>query len=94
MRVLAGLYFFYQKLIFPPLIISIILSLLLMPGPNFFKGTGTAFIILFPVVHYYTYDIRKPQEYYFYYNLGLDKPVLWIITVILGFLIGILLVTI
>jgi hypothetical protein len=94
MRVLAGLCFFYQKLILPPLIISLLLSGLLMPGPTFFKGTGMAFMLLLPVVHYYTYEIRKPQEYYFYYNLGLGKAILWIITVALAFLIGILLRTI
>jgi hypothetical protein len=94
MRILNGLSFFYQKLILAPLILSVILSLLLMPRAYFFTGTGIAFIILFPAFHYFTYEIRKPHEYFFYYNLGLSKPVLWTVTISAGFLIGILLMTI
>lgn len=91
MRILAGLCFFYQKLLISPLIISILLSLLFMPRPNFFMGTGIAFIFLLPTLHYFTYEIRKPGEYYFYYNLGLSKLTLWATTIGLASITGILL---
>lgn len=94
MRIFTGLCLFYKKIIIPPLLLSIILSFLLLPRPYLFIGTGTAFILLFPTIHYFTYEIRKPREYYFYYNLGLGKLMLWTTTIGLSFLTGFLIMAI
>jgi hypothetical protein len=44
-----------------------------------------------PFFHFAIYEIRNPNEYYFYYNLGLSKTVLWISTIAISFCIGLIL---
>ena len=90
MRILVGLCFFYQKLILPTIIISVLLSLLLMARTDFFVGTGIGFMILLPTIHYFSYDIRKPGEYFFYHNLGLSKLTLWATTIGFGVIVAFL----
>ncbi|SDL79061.1 hypothetical protein SAMN04487898_12521 [Pedobacter sp. ok626] len=90
MRILYGLCFFYQKLIIPSLVISIVLSFLMMKVIDLYVGIGISFIFLTPVFHYLIYEIRTPNEYYFYYNLGLSKIVLWTNTIIVSLIVGLL----
>ncbi len=92
MRKLYGLCFFFQKLIIPSLVLSIVLSYFMMEPNNFYAGTGISFIILTPTFHYFIYEIKNPNEYYFYYNLGLSKLVLWINTVLISLAFGLILV--
>lgn len=89
MRILTGLCFFYQKIIIPSLIFSVILPLLFQQYTGFFTGAGISFMILLPTMHYLTYEIRKSGEYFFYYNLGLSKLMLWITTISSGAILGI-----
>lgn len=91
MRIIRGLYFFNQKLIIPSLAISIVLSYFTMERNNLYAGVGISFILLTPIFHYFIYEVRSPNEYYFYYNLGLNKLVLWISTVIISLTIGLIL---
>jgi len=88
MGIFAGLAFFYQKIIIPSLAFSVVMPLFFLRHSDFFPGAGVAFTILLPTMHYLTYEVRKPQEYYFYYNLGLSKLTLWITTVGMGAIIG------
>lgn len=90
MRILYGLCFFYQKLIIPSLVISIVLAFLMMKLIDLYVGIGISFIFLTPFFHYLTYEIRNPNEYYFYHNLGLNKLVLWINTLIVSLIVGLL----
>ncbi|MNK04923.1 hypothetical protein D3C87_227960 [compost metagenome] len=90
MRILYGLCFFYQKLIIPSLVISIVLSFLMMKVIDLYVGIGISFIFLTPVFHYLIYEIRNPNEYYFYHNLGLNKLVLWTNTLIISLIVGLL----
>lgn len=82
MRILSGIWFFYQKLIIPSFFISLVLALFAPKYLGFYTAFGVAYIFLTPLIHYLTYDIRKPEEYYFYHNLGLSKAVLWATTII------------
>jgi hypothetical protein len=90
MRILYGLCFFYQKLIIPSLVVSIVLSFFMMKLIDLYAGIGISFSFLTPIFHYLTYEIRNPNEYYFYYNLGLSKLILWINTIIISLIIGLL----
>lgn len=92
MRIVHGLYFFYQKLIIPSLVLSIVLSYFTMERSNFYVGTGISFVFLTPTFHYFTYEIKNPNEYYFYHNLGLSKLVLWTNTIIISIFFGLILV--
>jgi hypothetical protein len=43
-----------------------------------------SFLIIAPLIHYFVYDVKNKQDYYFYYNLGLSSTVLWCTTIGIG----------
>lgn len=47
-----------------------------------------SFVIFSILFQYFIYELKSPNEYYFYYNLGLGKPMLWSINAILSFFVG------
>ena len=77
MRMIKGLWYFYQKLILPSLGVSVVLAFFSQGYVPLLFGVGFSYAILTPFVHLYTYEINTPDEYYFYYNLGLSKRSLW-----------------
>lgn len=94
MRTAKGLWIFYKKLIFPSLALSVFLGFLMMQGSQVIGGAGFAYIFLAPMFHFMIYDITSPKEYFFYYNLGLSKTVLWMNTIVLSLAIGLALIAI
>ncbi len=90
MRLLSCFWLFYQKLIIPSLFLSMMLSIIVVGYADFLKGTGISFIFLTPAFHYLTYDIKNPNEYYFYYNVGLSKLTLWLVTPLTSIAIGLI----
>lgn len=90
MRILKAVLIFYQRLIVPSLIFSGLLGLLGMgiTGKFSIKTIGISYIVIGLLFHYFVYEIRNPNEYYFYYNIGLSKLTLWVITLALNLLIG------
>lgn len=47
---------------------------------------GFAFLIIAPFVHFFVYEVKNKNEYYFYYNLGLSKIKLWLSTFLIAFI--------
>lgn len=90
-KTLRSLFLFQWKLIVPSLALSILLAVLMMEFSNIRAGIGISFIFFMPAMHYFRYELQNPDEYFFYYNLGLSKMRLWIITVILSLFTGFLL---
>lgn len=68
---------FLYSLLLTGLAIPLAISLEDSAAPAFL-----AFIYAFisPFVHLFFYELNRPQEYYFYANLGLLKLRLWLIT--------------
>jgi hypothetical protein len=93
MRIIVSIWMFYRKLILPALSMSVAINFLVFILKDSFSFTllGMIYIILAPMFHYFIYEIRNPNEYYFYYNMGITKPVLWLSTVILSLFIGLIL---
>lgn len=93
MKIVIIIWMFYKKLIIPGFSTSIVIEALpyLSTGSLSFKWLGISYMILTPMFQYYIYEIRNPDEYYFYYNMGINKLILWMSTVILSFLIGLIL---
>lgn len=98
MRIFFCIWVFYKKLILPTVVVSALFGLILYPNTetisSSMKWSGISCIFLTPVFHYFIYEIRNPNEYYFYYNMGLSKLVLWISTTILGLILGLLIILI
>lgn len=90
MRLLSALWLFYRKLIIPSLAVAVLLSILMSGFVKLFTGVGISFIFITPAFHYILYDLGNTTEYYFYYNLGLSKLVLWVNTIAVSLLAGLL----
>ncbi|SDL68678.1 Uncharacterised protein [Chryseobacterium taihuense] len=85
------LWFFYRKLLIPGVLFSFLLSLMI--GFNI-KIFGLSFMLLFPFLHYFIYELRFRNEYVFYANFGFSRIYLWkttiIISVVLSFVTSLL----
>ncbi|HZK95867.1 MAG TPA: hypothetical protein VFC67_16830 [Prolixibacteraceae bacterium] len=83
---------FYKKLVIPALSMSAaIASIAFFNSGGFsFKWFGISYLIVTPLFQYYIYGIRNPNEYYFYYNMGMSKPILWLATIVFSSFIGLL----
>lgn len=92
MYLVKAIAIFYQKLIVPVLPLSILIGALTFGMTKEFslQSVGFSYLFLAPVFHYFVYDVRNPNEYYFYHNLGLSKLNLWIISSGISSLIALL----
>ncbi len=92
MKSLKAIAIFYQKLIIPTLLSSIIINLFgtLLFGVFSFKFIGISYVLLGLLFQFFIYEIGYPEEYYFYFNLGLNKYVLWFSNLLISLLIGII----
>lgn len=93
MRLIKYLWMFYQRLIIPSLALSVLISIFGMGYINICVGIGISYIVLAPFFHYFTYEVRNPDEYYFYYNLGLSRSFLWLSTVAISLIVGVILIS-
>ena len=92
MRIVRSIWMFYKKLVIPALsMAAAIASIAFFNSGSFsFKWFGVSYMIVTPLFHYYIYENRNPNEYYFYYNMGLSKPILWLATLILSSFVGLI----
>jgi len=94
MQLLRGVILFYKKLLIPTLVVSAMIGLFGYPvtGKFSLKWVGISYILFTPLFIYFIYEIRNSREYYFYYNLGLSKIVLWISCAMLSIIIGLVMI--
>jgi flagellar assembly factor FliW len=72
---------FYKKILFVSLAISFAVLIASMGiGVSSYSTLVFSFAVISPFAHLYLYEIDKPNEYYFFANLGLHKPFLWFCT--------------
>ncbi len=90
MRIIKAYLMFYKRILIPLLSITLAFGIigLIINGSFASNILGFAIIFCTPLLQYFIYEIRYPKEYYFYYNFGLSKGVLWVSTFILGYIIG------
>ncbi|REC65144.1 hypothetical protein DRF59_17635 [Chryseobacterium flavum] len=84
---LSVIWLFYRKIIPATVLFSLLCSFLLQFNPDSF---GLSFLFILPVLHYFIYELRLKNEYYFYANFGISRLLLWIITVSSGLSIKII----
>ena len=71
---------FYRKYFFLLLFISGLIGIFVgatIPEYSISNSIGNTYLFLFPIFHLYYYEIKYENEYYYYYNLGLNKLYLW-----------------
>lgn len=78
---------FYIKLLVPGVIFSLLVSF----WSNFTLGNfGLCFLLILPTMHYFIYELRLKNEYYFYANFGFSKVFLWSVTLFISLIIKII----
>jgi hypothetical protein len=90
-RMLASVAAFQQKLILPTFCVALgigIAGYFMIWSTPLVKGTGFGYILAGPLTHYFIYESRNENEYYFYFNIGLTKMMLYASTVILNLMFG------
>lgn len=92
MSLVSGFFIFYRRLILPIFVFSLITSLFstLLSATHLISTFGTAYIFSTPLVVYFVYEINRPKEYFFYYNLGFTKLQLWAASIGISLIIGII----
>lgn len=87
---------FYKKLYVPSLLLSILLGLMGLIDSNSYSlpSVGVSYILITPIFQYLTYELRNKNEYYFYFNQGLSRRLLWTLTCVVSFVIGLLFIII
>jgi hypothetical protein len=88
---------FHKKLILPTFVVAIGIGAagyFMIFSTPFLKGFGFGYILSGLITQYFVYDVRHTNEYFFYYNLGITKPVLYGSTLVLNFFIGIMILAI
>jgi hypothetical protein len=81
---------FYLKIIVPNITISTLLLLVVffITREIQLKIFGFSFIFFGFLIHYFIYEVKNYNEYYFYNNIGLSNLKLRIISFILSLIIG------
>lgn len=82
---------FQQKLILATFCVALgigIAGYFMIWSAPIIQGTAYGYFLAGPMVHYYLYDLRNPNEYYFYANAGLSKTCLYLTTAGLNLGIG------
>lgn len=90
MRKIKGVLVFYGKLLVPSIAISMAIGFLgfLITGKFSFTTVGLGYIFIALLFHYFIYEIRNQDEYYFYRNIGISRLALWISTFAISVFIG------
>ena len=82
---------FQQKLILPTFCLAIAIGIagyFMLWSTPLVRGTGFGYILAGPLTHYFIYELRNENEYYFYFNMGLNKTMLYASTVIINLIFG------
>jgi len=91
-RIIRIFWVFYIKLFFPSIIVALLISLPIYLSSFSLTPVGISYIFISPLFHFLTYELRNEKEYYFYFNQGFSKVLLWTLSCIAGLFIGLLLI--
>ncbi|HET6539906.1 MAG TPA: hypothetical protein VFG46_05425 [Chryseolinea sp.] len=88
---LASIVAFQQKLILPTFCVALAIGIagyFMAWSTPLVQGTGFGYILAGPLTQYFIYELRNENEYYFYFNMGFNKIMLYGSTVILNVIFG------
>ena len=82
---------FQQKLILPTFCLAVAIGFAgyFMPWSTpIVEGIGFGYFLAGPLIHYFIYEVRNENEYYFYFNKGITKIILYGSTLIINLILG------
>jgi hypothetical protein len=96
MKIIISILIFYKKLIVSSFITALCMGFLglILFNEYSFKFVGISYIFISLLFHYFVYEVRNYNEYYFYFNLGLSRSLLWGITLLFSIAIGLIFIII
>jgi hypothetical protein len=79
MHRIISILFFFKKLILPSFSMAVALAFLegLLTQKFLWTSIGIYYILMSMFFHYFFYEKLNPGKYYFCYNMGLSKLILW-----------------
>ncbi|MEM9675678.1 MAG: hypothetical protein ACFB15_01005 [Cyclobacteriaceae bacterium] len=88
---LRYIFVFQRKFLLPAIIISLFLGVVghSINGKPIVTNAGFAYLFVLPLFQYLVYELRYPNEYYFYHNLGISKVMLWAACLAQGFIVNV-----
>jgi len=81
MRIIKNILLFQKKIFFISYAISILIGIFFGGG---LKTIGLSFICIAPFTQYFFYEAKHKNQYYYYYNLGISRLILWGSTFVIG----------
>lgn len=75
---------FYVKILIPTLLFSLLIAFATHLN---FENFGLCFLLLFPMLHFFIYELRLKNEYHFYANFGFSRIFLWGLTLSISIVI-------
>ncbi len=92
MKKITLLFWFQKRIAIPAMAISLALSVLALGISTraCLTTIGITYLLSAPLIHYLVYEVRSPDEYYFYYNLGLSRIFLWTTTLLSAIIIALI----
>lgn len=75
---------FYMKILIPTLLFSLLIA---FATDLNFENLGLCFLLLFPMLHFFIYELRFKNEYLFYANFGFSRIFLWALTLSISIVI-------
>ena len=89
-RKVKGFLLFYRSAVMPSFLIAVAVALLGMKFTDGFEPSlvGKAYFFMSLLWLFLRFQVRCPGEYYFYYNLGLGKLVLWTFSSLISLLLA------
>jgi hypothetical protein len=92
MKTASAILVFHKKLMLPSMVVSMFIALLGLgiSGSFSLKMMGFSYPLIALMFQFFIYELNNPNEYYFYYNLGLSKLLLYASTLAIGLLIGLI----
>lgn len=83
MQKIKALFFFYRGMVLTTLVLAGMLGgIAQFTSGMFFQICGISIVMAMPLIHFFKYELQQQKDYFFYYNLGLGKPLLWVLTVL------------
>lgn len=82
---------FHQKLLLPTLCTAVAIGIagyFMVWSTPIDQGTGFGYILSGPLTQFFLYDLRNPNEYYFYFNKGLSKLHLYVSSLVVNTILG------
>ena len=88
MHIIKAFWIFYYRILIPSAFASGVVAMLLGSFSRYSYSFGISYLFTSALFHYVIYELMNSHEYYAYYNIGLSKITLWLLSLVVSASIG------